>query len=747
MDFDLRSRTILLTVAGSRAYGIHTPESDVDVKGVAIPPKDYYLGYLKQFEQADKASHMATYEDLLSPELRDVVKGSKLEGSVYNLVKFVKLAADANPNILDVLFCRDEEVVLSTPLGKLLRESREMFVSAKAKHTFSGYSASQLRRIKGHRKWLLDPPTHQPTRAEFGLPEQTLIPADHLAAVKAAVQKQVDRWEFDFGTLPKSEIVRIQGDIETFMTEFSANLPEGMEIEDAKWLAAARSVGLDDNLIYVTQKEREYEAARRHWKQFQTWSRSRNEARAALEARFGYDCYLDDTEFLTEHGWFRYDEIKDTDRLATFNQTTGHIEYQHFTERVEKPYTGPMGFLHPKHSDCAVTLNHRMLVSPVRRNRDNNFSTAYDPEAADWTIRPLHSLVDDTRSFFHVRLAGEPVITEYDVTDDYLRLLGAYVSEGCVGKNHADGTPSVLRITQKNEGRLQEVMNSLHKDSSGLEGWAEGEGISICRFSHVHDEDWRTEPCEEIIWTVANVPLASRLAAECGHNSHMKRLPPWTVNLSRRQAEILLDAMCKGDGHQRKHSRTYYTASKRLADDVQALCVHAGIVSQVWGPYHDKRRPESRMYHVYIGEGPNVGHVQFKSENSRNLDIEQVRGRIVCFTVPNEVLVTRRNGKVAIQGNTKHGAHLVRLLRMGREIMATGKVHVWRGGIDAEEILEIRRGAWEYDYMVDWAETEDRALQALYREGKYVVPKQPDRNAIDKLVISLIETALGLGLK
>jgi hypothetical protein len=384
-----------------------------------------------------------------------------------------------------------------------------------------------------------------------------------------------------------------------------------------------------------------------------------------------------------------------------------------------------------------------MLVSPVHRS---NCSTVYDPDAADWTIRPLHTLLDDTRSFFHVRLAGEPVLTEYDVTDDYLRLMGAYVSEGCVGKTLTDGTPSVLRITQKNEGRLQEVMDDLHNDSSGLEEWADGEDISICRFSYVHDEDWRADPCQENIWTIANVPLASRLASECGHGSHMKRLPLWTTRLSRRQAEVLLDAMCKGAGHQRKHSRTYYTAFKRLADDVQALCVHAGIVSQVRGPYPDKRRPESRMYHVYIGEGSNVGHVQFKSEDSRNFDIEHVRGRIVCFTVPNEVLVTRRNGKVAIQGNTKHGAHLVRLLRMGREILETGEVHVWRGGPDGpndrEDLLAIRNGAWSYDWLVDWAEAEDKALQDLYRQRKYVVPGQPDRKGIDKLVVGLVEKAL-----
>lgn len=49
----LPERTILLTKSGSQAYGTSTPTSDLDVKGVAVAPKEYYLGFLKRFEQAE----------------------------------------------------------------------------------------------------------------------------------------------------------------------------------------------------------------------------------------------------------------------------------------------------------------------------------------------------------------------------------------------------------------------------------------------------------------------------------------------------------------------------------------------------------------------------------------------------------------------------------------------------------------------------------------------------------------------
>lgn len=288
MDFALFDRTVLLTVAGSRAYGIHTATSDVDVKGTAIPTAPYFFGFTRHFAQSDSAGELAVFADLLTGEERAAVAASKLEGTVYDLRKFLTLAADNNPNILDVLFCRDAEVRRETRAGRLLREHRDRFLSARAKHTFTGYATAQLKRIKGHRKWLLDPPKEKPTRAAFGLPEHTLLPADQIAAANAAVRKEIDGWELDLTGLPDAEIVHLQGRIADQLSRMQVVLGFG-GVDDMKWLAAARLVGLDDNLILVMQREREYEAAFRHFRQYEEWRTQRNSDRAALEAKYGYD--------------------------------------------------------------------------------------------------------------------------------------------------------------------------------------------------------------------------------------------------------------------------------------------------------------------------------------------------------------------------------------------------------------------------------------------------------------------------
>lgn len=280
--FDVREHTILLTIAGSRAYGIHTAASDVDVKGVGIPPRAYILGFINRFEQADNVSHIAPFLQDLRPEEKEVVAQSKLEGVVYELRKFMELASQANPNILDVLFCRDAEIRRITPLGERLRENASLFLSAKARHTFSGYATAQLKRIETHRRWLLSPPSHAPSRAEFDLPDRAPLPPDQLSAAEAAIRKQIDAWDIHYGQLDDATRIDIQSRIARTLAEIKINA-------DERFIASGRAIGYDENFLVLLDRERRYKNARNNWEQYNTWKTQRNVDRAALEAKYGYD--------------------------------------------------------------------------------------------------------------------------------------------------------------------------------------------------------------------------------------------------------------------------------------------------------------------------------------------------------------------------------------------------------------------------------------------------------------------------
>jgi predicted nucleotidyltransferase len=696
----LAARTLFAVRHGSHAYGTNTPTSDLDIRGAVIPPKEYLFGFMQHFEQAESKE----------PDL-----------VLYDLRKFMTLAADGNPNVVEVLYVDSSDVMQMTPLGERLIEHRDLFLSQRMRFSFAGYAASQMKRIRTHHRWILHPPAAPPTRAEFKLPERTVIPKDQLQAAQSLITKKLDEWNIDFNEVA-------EGEREAALDRLSGVLAEMQLHSDGKYKAAARAVGYDENFLELLERERAYRTKQTEWEQFQTWKKTRNPVRSALEEKHGFDCYLDDTEFLTEHGWRLYDEIPEGVRLATLNRYTSQIEFQRPTERVAKDYNGPIIHFQPQHSNCAVTPNHRMFVSAAHRSQANNFSSEYNPSLAKWEIHPAETLLKERRTVFHCRIAGAPREEHYPIEDDYLLLLGAYVSEGSIGKRLKDGSASVIRLSQSEKGRLVPYLEQLSLR------YAE----KMTRFTFVHKDTWRKEECTELIYHLADRELAKRLEAECGAESLTKRLPAWVMQLSGAQAKLLIDVMLAGDGTKRPHSSVYYTASKQLADDLQALCVVSGIQSQIWGPYPDPRVPDRKMYQVYIGKSKEIIPVRI-AKTSPNIKIEEVHNRkIVCFTVPNEILVTRRKGKIAIHGNTKHASHLVRLLRMCREILETGKVIVKRP--DAQELLAIRNGAWTYDQLEEWSAKEDKALDEVMKTSK--IPRSPNRTKLDALCIELVEASL-----
>lgn len=263
----LPARTIYLTRHGSHAYGTSLPTSDVDIRGICIAPKKYYLGFTEKFDQTV----------LTEPDI-----------TIFDLRKFMHLAADANPNVLEILYTvPDDHLLVKSPMLRLF-ENRDLFLSKKAKHTFSGYAVSQLKRIRLHRRWLLNPVEQPPIRATFGLPERTVLPADQLMTAQAAIQKRMDEWEWrDLEHLDPATRQFVQDEFARRLTEITQ---WSLDVDNGKvWAGAARSIGYDTNFIELLDRERRYGAAHREWAQYQEWKRSRNPLRAALEAKHGLD--------------------------------------------------------------------------------------------------------------------------------------------------------------------------------------------------------------------------------------------------------------------------------------------------------------------------------------------------------------------------------------------------------------------------------------------------------------------------
>lgn len=86
--------------------------------------------------------------------------------------------------------------------------------------------------------------------------------------------------------------------------------------------------------------------------------------------------------------------------------------------------------------------------------------------------------------------------------------------------------------------------------------------------------------------------------------------------------------------------------------------------------------------------------------------------------------------------DVKNAYHLIRLLRMGKEILTEGKVYVKRP--DAKEILEIRKGLWSYEKVLEEADRLEVECNEIYNKRTYIVPHGPDINKIDALCMDIL---------
>jgi hypothetical protein len=123
-------------IVGSQAFGLATDSSDVDRRGIYLPPAELHWSLYGVPEQLE---HPATQE------------------CYWELRKFLVMALKANPNILECLWT--PMVEYASPLAQELRKRRQVFLSKMVYQTYNGYVLSQFKKLeqdlraRGEIKW------------------------------------------------------------------------------------------------------------------------------------------------------------------------------------------------------------------------------------------------------------------------------------------------------------------------------------------------------------------------------------------------------------------------------------------------------------------------------------------------------------------------------------------------------------------------------------------------------------------
>ena len=142
----LPSTTHYLCLMGSVAYGVSGDDSDSDIYGFCVPPKEMVFPHLAG-EIQGFGRQIKRFEQWQEHHIRDVDAGKEYDFQVYNIVKYFQLSMENNPNMCDALFVPERCVIHCNAIGNMVRENRKLFLHRGCWHKFRGYAYSMVHKM------------------------------------------------------------------------------------------------------------------------------------------------------------------------------------------------------------------------------------------------------------------------------------------------------------------------------------------------------------------------------------------------------------------------------------------------------------------------------------------------------------------------------------------------------------------------------------------------------------------------
>lgn len=345
-------------------------------------------------------------------------------------------------------------------------------------------------------------------------------------------------------------------------------------------------------------------------------------------------CYSEDTQTLTENGWKYYWEIKEGERIATFNPQTEQLEFYEPNGGIYlHEYEGPMYHFKNRNVDVCVTPDHDMWVGQrmwketewskqkaeeIPHNRFDFRTGSFgwegiEPEDFKLPFVPYGSNIDFANSIDFDRIKIE----------DWLEFLGYFVSEGTLAKTKNKWAISISQSSWANPEKAERIRACFRR-------------LPFKFNEYTDPSDGTTR-----FWINCK-SLYLYLQENCGDYSYLKHFPSEVLSYSKEYLRIAFEAAMLGDGttdrREGRTSRAYYSTSDLLIDQMQTIAVKLGYRAHVLDGASCKR--------VCISLGS-------KSEVKKSqIEVVQYSGKVYCFNVENHLFFTRRNGRIGVHGNT-----------------------------------------------------------------------------------------------
>jgi intein/homing endonuclease len=410
------------------------------------------------------------------------------------------------------------------------------------------------------------------------------------------------------------------------------------------------------------------------------------EKEKAIKKHGGENCFDESTEILTNNGWKNYSSISYDDKVFSMNLDNEKASYEaidnifiyDYDDYLYNYTSNNINFSFTKNHDivrkvlktgklkkqplkyfienkpikkqfslkeslncltCNKKLNKKLLQTNFcsRACQNSYMGWEYYPvekfvvkNVFDWDKNPLplNFIIEDTDS---------PNARKFNLNiNDWLRFLGWFVSEGHVSTVNVKGRGYPTFYTSITQTKSEEYRDEIQKT------------IAEMGFKVKFGKEKITIGSRAITkYLMDNCYNGDFVKIKTVYNSHNKVVPSFIKSCSKEQILIFLNAFFKGDGNgcifkNAGNSRICWTCSKKLADDLQELCLKAGFYCKV------SKRRDKNIYRITINNSYENAYVRIK-----NIEKVPYKGKVWCVeTNPYNTIFVRRNGTCHWTGNS-----------------------------------------------------------------------------------------------
>lgn len=416
----------------------------------------------------------------------------------------------------------------------------------------------------------------------------------------------------------------------------------------------------------------------------------------------GPKCYDDQTEILTENGWHLLSTIDPSLKVATLNPTSEEMEFQVPLSVTHEHYNGPMVHTQTGKLDLLVTPTHRHHVQAVIKRAVSG--TQKEKRIREWQDPGkvwARDLVGKTQriQYFVAASAFRGHTPDYSFggktvdPDAFAEFVGFWIAEGFFADYDRNAVVIAMKAGTPDADRMDDVLSRL--------------GLKFGRRIDMEKKGSKFKPMgyKTVWWRIRDRELAAWIKANCGSGASGKMISPEILKWEQKHQLALLKAYLDGDGEKREtkkgnrktyrhlssateRSSRFSTTSPRLVDGLELLCLQCGLGFRRANTAYEGHKKWAVQYRCRI-YGWNKVVVEYPEQTRL---IPEWSGMVHCVTVPNGLVFVRRNGRVAVSGNS--GMFMSKVI--GHPVNAVGRgVVVPNSDLDMDQVGMPERMAWK----------------------------------------------------